>query len=815
MHGRPVAAASLLTALGLAGGLLAGAPSAAAAAGPETIYTVAGGPGRGLATNVFQEPQAVTASAGRAVYVADGYVVRRLDTNSSWEGVTAGQGAPGFGGDGGPAVSALLGGVGALTMDHAGNLVILDTDNNRVRVVAARSGRFYGQAMTARHIYTVAGDGTFTFSGDGGPATKAGLSFPEGVAVDPGGNLVIADTDAHRVRVVAARSGRFYGQAMTAGNIYTVAGNGSSGDTGDGGPALDAELGFLQAVTVDSAGNLVLSDAVNGVIRVVAARSGTFYGQAMTAGDIYTVAGNGSLGYAGDGGPAAKAELNFPDGVAVDPDGNLAIADSGNNRIRLVAARSGTFYGQAMTAGDIYTVAGDGSSGLAGNTGPATAASLNFPEGVTFDSAGNLVIADNANHRVRVVAAQSGTFYGQAMTAGHIYIAAGNTVPGSSGNRGLTRNAVLYVPDSGPTESAVTADGGNDLVSQSDQVWFICRISGTYFGRSLTAGHIYQIAGDGFAGYSGDGGPGPSAQVWAPRGMAIDHAGNLIIADTNNNRVRVVAGQTGTFYGHAMTAGHIYTVAGTGTPGFSGDGGPATAAELFTPEAVAVDRAGNLVIGDAGNNRVRVIAERTGTFYGQAMTAGDIYTVAGDGDQRSSGDGGPAAAAGLTPGAIAIDGAGNLVIADSYPNTDISNNRIRVVAARSGTYYGQAMTAGDIYTVAGTGDPGYSGDGGPATAAELDNPDGVAVDHAGNLVIGDTYNNVVRVVAAQTGTFYGQAMTAGDIYTVAGDGTAGYSGDGGPATAAELSSPEGVAVDRSGDLVIGDGGNGRVRIVRS
>ena len=124
------------------------------------------------------------------------------------------------------------------------------------------------------------------------------------------------------------------------------------------------------------------------------------------------------------------------------------------------------------------------------------------------------------------------------------------------------------------------------------------------------------------------------------------------------------------------------------------------------------------------------------------------------------------------------------------------------------------MTAGDIYTVAGTGTPGYSGDGGPAAAAELDNPDGVAVDRAGNLVIGDTYNNVIRVVAARTGTFYGQAMTAGDIYTVAGDGTPGYAGDGGPAAAAELDSPQGVAVDRAGNLVIGDGGNGRVRLVR-
>ena len=706
MYGRPPSRAALLAVAGLVSGLLTGLPAVAAAAGPEIISTVAGGPGRGLATNVFQAPQAVAAGPGRTVYVADGYVVRRLDITGTWEGVTAGQGVPGFSGDGGPAVSALLGGVSGVAVDHAGNVVVLDTDNNRVRVVAARSGRFYGQAMTARHIYTVAGDGSFSYSGDGGPATAAGLSFPEGVAVDPAGNLVIADTDAHRLRVVATRSGRFYGQAMTAGDIYTVAGNGTSGYSGDGGPARDAELGFIQAVTVDGAGNLVLSDSVNGVIRVVAARSGTFYGQAMTAGDIYTVAGNGTLGYSGDGGPATKAELDFPDGVAIDPDGNLAVADSANNRVRLVAAQSGTFYGQAMTAGDIYTVAGDGSSGLSGNTGPATAAALNFPQGVTFDMAGNLVIADNANHRVRVVAAQSGTFYGQAMKAGHIYIAAGNTIPGSSGNRGLARNAVLYVPASGPTESTVTVDGGNVLAAQGDQVWFICRTAGNYFGRPLTAGHIYMVAGNGYAGYSGDRGPAQVAQVWAPRGLAVDAAGNLVIADTNNNRVRVVAGRAGTFYGQAMTAGHIYTVAGTGSAGFSGDGGPATAAKLFTPEAVAPDRAGNLVIGDAGNARVRVIAARTGTFYGQAMTAGDIYTVAGDGTSRSSGDGGPATAAGLTPGAIAIDGAGNLVIADSYPNVDASNNRVRVVAARTGTFYGRAMTAGDIYTVAGTGDAG-------------------------------------------------------------------------------------------------------------
>jgi hypothetical protein len=156
---------------------------------------------------------------------------------------------------------------------------------------------------------------------------------------------------------------------------------------------------------------------------------------------------------------------------------------------------------------------------------------------------------------------------------------------------------------------------------------------------------------------------------------------------------------------------------------------------------------------------------------------------------------------------VAVDAAGNLVIADT------SNDRVRVVAATTGTFYGQAMTAGDIYTVAGDGTAGYAGDGGPATSAELNEPSGVTADAAGNLVIGDTANSRVRVVAATTGTFYGQAMTAGDIYTVAGDGTPGMSGDTGPATSAELNEPEGVAADGSGNLLIADSGNFRVRLV--
>jgi len=182
-------------------------------------------------------------------------------------------------------------------------------------------------------------------------------------------------------------------------------------------------------------------------------------------------------------------------------------------------------------------------------------------------------------------------------------------------------------------------------------------------------------------------------------------------------------------------------VAGGGTTGL-GDGGPATSAELSHPGGVTADHAGNLVIGDSFNERVRVVAATTGTFYGQAMTAGDIYTVAGDGSQGFLGDGGPATSAELsTPAQLSVDRAGNIVIADT------ANQRIRVVAASTGTFYGQAMTAEHIYTVAGNGNTGFSGDGGPASSAEVDRPDGVVPDGTGGLLIADTGSGRARVVA--------------------------------------------------------------------
>jgi hypothetical protein len=664
------------------------------------IYPVAGNgshgfgkPGAAALSVPLNNPVGVTAdSHGNLVIAVSGWGIQpktlaRVDvvaaTNGTFYGkamttghlytVAGGGQNPGTG-DGGSATMAELGQrVGGVRVDANGNLVFANSSLGRIRVVAVTSGTFYGKAMTAGDIYTVAGNGTEGFSGDGGPATRAGLSFPEDVAVDAGGDLAIADYGNNRARIVPATSGTFYGQAMQAGDIYTVAGDGTSGFGGDGGPGTAAELQDPRGVAMDSAGNLAIADYGNGVIRLVAAHAGTFYGQVMTTGDIYTIGGvPGDMGveaYSGDGGPALRAEFDGPDGMTVDPAGDMLIADQQNERIRMVAARSGSFYGQAMTAGDVYTVAGNGTLGYSGDGGLATKAALKFPGGVAVDQAGNLVIADTYNSRIRVVAATSGTFYGKAMATGHIYTVAGDGTAGFTGDGGPATSADLNFPDRvtvDPTGNLVISDGFNNRVR------VVTAKTGTFYGKAMTKGDIYTIAGNGTAGFGGDGGPGTSAELNGQEGVQVDAAGNVLIADLFNERIRVVAGSTGTFYGRAMSTGHIYTVAGDGTAGFTGDGAPATSAELHWPYDATVDGAGNLILADADNNRIRVVAAKSGTFYGVPMTAGNIYTVAGTGVFGFTGDGGPASHADLDfPTAVVAAGL-DLLIAD--------NSRVRMIS---------------------------------------------------------------------------------------------------------------------------------------
>jgi sugar lactone lactonase YvrE len=293
------------------------------------------------------------------------------------------------------------------------------------------------------------------------------------------------------------------------------------------------------------------------------------------------------------------------------------------------------------------------------------------------------------------------------------------------------------------------------------------------FNRAITAAEIAgcvppqtigTLAGTGTPGFSGDGGLATDATLRNPGGLAVDASGNLYFADSGNHRVRKVS-----------PTGIISTVAGIGQYGFSGDGGPATNARLDTPWGVAVDASGNLYIADSYNQRIRRVSP-----------AGIISTVAGNGAGGFSGDGGLATNANLKfPMWVAVDGSGNLFI------TDTNNQRIRKVSP-----------SGTISTAAGTGNLGFSGDGGPATSANLNYPSGLAVDGSGNLFIADTNNERVRMVSP-----------SGTISTVAGTGTRGFSGDGGPAVSARLSIPYGLAVDGLGNLFIVDGGNYRVRKV--
>jgi hypothetical protein len=533
-------------------------------------------------------------------------------------------------------------------------------------------------------------------------------------------------------------------------------------------------------------------------------------------------ASGSAIGPTGNGGPARSAALNYGGGVALDQAGNVVIGDCG--QVRVVAARTGRFYGRPMAAGHLYAVAGQPgppsggycfASSDAGDGGPAVRASV-AATAVAVDSAGNVLLTGDYDRRVRLIAARTGRFYGRRMRAGDIYTVAGNGNFESSGNGLLATRAELE-------PGAVAADRAGDVLMQDGwQVRMVPAASDTYFGRKMVKGVIYRVAGGGHHAPA-DAGVATAAGfrfVYSGPDVATDAAGNVLVADTGRHQVDVVAARTGTYYGRKMSAGHIYILAGTGTNGFSGDGGPATAANLSFPDVVATDHAGNVLTAGAvdGSLRVRLIAARSGTFYGQPMTAGDIYTIAGNGTNMYSGDGGPATATGVAALAMAADPAGNLVIADGDncepPRSGYQGCRVRVVAGASGAFYGQHMTAGDVYTIAGNGTDGNSGDGGLAAKAGLADPEGLAIDGAGNIAVivapYDT-NTEVWMIAARSGTFYGRKMTAGDIYSIAGGGT--IVGDGGPAIRAMLNTPLGIAIGPAGNLLIDDSGHGRIRSV--
>ena len=538
---------------------------------------------------------------------------------------------------------------------------------------------------------------------------------------------------------------------------------------------------YPNSVAVASDGTIYLADRdSHTVLRV------------ETDGSLSVFAGTGFAGYSGDGDAAAAAQLDTPTGVAVTADdATVYIADRANNRIRKVDVATRI----------ITTVAGTGSAGFSGDTGPATAAVLNLPIDVAVDGDGNVYIADLNNHRIRKV----------TVTTGVIDTIAGSG-PFGSGQGG-------YGGDTDPAKEArlnnpvgVAVDGdGNVYIGD----WSNHRVRKV--DVSMDPPTIDTIAGNGTSGFSGDTGQAKEAQLANPYGLAVASDGTVYIVDSTNHRVRKVA-----------TDGIITTVAGGTSTSFNiyQDNIQATAARLVNPRDVALDSSGNFYIAMQGQNNQGAIRK--------VDTSGVITTVAGGYTRGFSGDGGPAKAARLHGATgVAVDSSGNVYIADhdnnrirkvdtsgtitTFASTGISGPRGLAVDSADNVYVAQnhrilkidgSTDPPTITTVAGTGSSGFSGDTGAATAAQLDEPFGVAIDSDGNIYIADSGNHRVRKVDV--------SEDPPTIDTIAGSGShtsGGFSGDGGAATAARLRSPYDVAIDSAGNVYITCYFNHRIRKV--
>ncbi len=497
--------------------------------------------------------------------------------------------------------------------------------------------------------------------------------------------------------------------------IETLAGGGS---VGDGGAAMFAQFNLPGGVTEAPNGDVIVVDFGNHRVRRID----------HTTGIIETIAGTGEAGFNGDGIPAAAAQLSRPEQAVFGPSGDLFIADSYNNRIRRIDHSTGL----------ISTVAGTGNRGGDGDGGPAAAAELHFPEGLAVDNAGNVFIADTVNRRVRRVDAGTGVITTFAGT-GDIGVSADGTTALQARFLRLARIAI------GPTGDLYIAD------SPAHRIYVVDAVTR----------QIRTFAGTGKSGFTGDGGPARQAQLSFPEGLMIAANADVYFADVANHRVRRINAANGV----------INTVAGTGDRGFSGDGQRATMARLWSPGRVWLDHAGNLLIADILNARIRRIDGANGI----------ISTIAGTGD---FGDGGPANNAILSVPGDLVYHAGKVYVAD------YGTRRIRCIDLKTRL----------INTVAGGGT--RTEDGILATEAKFALPEGLAIDPRGALYVADNILNRVMRVDLQTGI----------IRTVVGGGRT-EAKDQEPASSVHLSMPSAMAVGPDGLLYVGEFGARKIWIV--
>jgi sugar lactone lactonase YvrE len=636
----------------------------------------------------------------------------------------------------------------------------------------------HGQTAPSYNINTYAG----SFVPDGAPALSVAL-LPTSVAVDANG--VVHITDLNVLRLGAD------------GNLSVEAGT-VPGYAGDGGPANQAAVSTPDSVAFDAAGNMYIADWGNRVIRKVDASTGA----------ISTFAGTGHSGSTGDGGPATSANITRPFSIVCDGN-NLYVSDSSTMAIRKIVLATGVIStiptgfkvgfnrirGIALdNSGNLYVA--DAFKGMVMKVDPATGgvttvtSSLDTPQSVAFDGAGNLYIGDTGTHTIRKIAAGTQTITtiagpdtgAQLSDQFEIAVDAGGNIYVADTSYGLVS---FIAAGSGALQTIAGGGGGDGGPATQAQFFYPGLIAIDGLGNLYVpergrirevdpTGLISTAAGTGLGGFSGDNGPAQGARLgFYPNGVTIDSAGNLFIADTNNSVIRKVDHVAGTI---ATVAGNPQKPCTTGKP----VDGPALAQSLCHPFAVAVDKGGNLYIADYDYDIVRKVAAGTGMM---TIVAG------GDTSFAALGDGGPATKASVSPACVWLDAAGNLFICD-----DVWNVVRRVDAA-----------TGIITTVAGIpGDGGTGDSGGPATKTLLSSPDGVVQDTAGNLIIADTGNERIVRVDAKTGI----------LATIAGTGVVGYSGDGGPALAAQFSFPTGLAVDAAGNIYVADYGNHRIRVLQ-
>jgi len=598
------------------------------------------------------------------------------------------------------------------------------------------------------------------------PPAETQLAQPGGVVVDNSGNAYIADAALCVILKVTP-----------SGVVSVLAGNGSDGYDGDGGPAAQAELGYILGIALDGLGNLYFSDETNNVIRAIN----------LSTGVITRVVGTPHVqGSTGDGGPATSATVQYVFQLAFDSNHNLYFADEAG-QVRKVLASNGT----------ITTVAGLNNGQLEGCANDIDG----FGDGCPAINAYVYPFSVNVSGNTLYIGTAFNTIQAVNLTTGIINLYAGQI------------QAQGYSGDNGPALSATLGEAASIVTDTAGNLYFA---DGYYpaIRKIDTSQNITTIAGNGQFGFGGDGGPAVNALLGLEGQSQISIVGSiLVIGDTGNNRIREIS--------NFASGGTIATVAGNGYSNYYGNSGVATSAGLANPGQTVEDASGNLYIADQTNYAIRKVDAVTGV----------ITTIAGDGlSTADGGDGGPAIDAAVNPEQMIIDSSGNIY------EDDGTTGLIREIAAATGiittvptsgfqfdTFGDMALdsTGTNLYIAAGnqveqvnvhtgaatvlansSNTSGYSGDGGPAADAELKQPSGVALDNAGNLYVFDAGNYIVRVIQLSTGTINLFAGTPT---------TEGYSGDGGPALAATLGYGYSVATDSGGNVYFADNDNAVIR----